>query len=127
MCPAGGQHPDFTQIAQGTTKGINKLPARITQQSRQKCCPGPGVGAGLCNEQEGWDCTDECKMSPGKGHPEKAGANQQCQERTVGKLVMTAETTLLGCKSPWKKERGEDVGLGQKWLSLDVWGLVCGT
>lgn len=81
----------------------------------------------MCNEQEGWDCTDECKMSPGKGHPEKAGANQQCQERTVGKLVMTAETTLLGCKSPWKKERGEDVGLGQKCLSLDVWGLVCGT
>lgn len=48
---------------------------------------------------------------------------QQCQERTVGKVLMTAEMTLLGCK---KKERGEDVGLGQKWLSLDVWGLECG-
>lgn len=55
-------------------------------------CPG------LCNEQEGWDCTDECKMSPGKGHPEKAGT--ALTGKDSGKILMAAEMTLLGCKGP---------------------------
>lgn len=122
MCSAGGQHPDFIQIAQGTTKEINKFPARITQTSAGRisgqvlaCTPGCAMSRR--------DCTDECKMSPAMGAPEKAGPGKECQERTVGKLLMTAEMTLLGCK---KKGKSEDVGLGQKWLSLDIWGLECG-
>lgn len=63
------------------TRFVRSSPARNAVQF-----PGLGIRPRLCNEREGWDCADECKMSPGKGTSRKSWRKPPVPGKDTGKV-----------------------------------------